>query len=233
METTNNMQGNVDVKSMTKEQRAALLAELQQQEKDDRIARRETYGALRSEFMHEVKTRVTGLVADVRGFRDWLGREADAFTAVMKEYGQVKTEGQSSYTITEVGAPANYDEPDLNFAVYMDEIGNTISTCGDSFSHVITLSPKFRTNDGNIISEHGDVLAYGPFLVGKMTEDGAITLVDSQGIAVAFHLEDGQMQFDYALAPAAYVDEFGRIVTVDFFGRETFLTSPLVNTEAE
>ena len=101
METTNNMQGNVDVKSMTKEQRAALLAELQQQEKDDRIARRETYEALRSEFMHEVKTRVTGLVADVRGFRDWLGREADAFTAVMKEYGQVKTEGQSSYTITD------------------------------------------------------------------------------------------------------------------------------------
>ncbi|WP_191396193.1 hypothetical protein [Flavonifractor sp. An306] len=142
-------------------------------------------------------------------------------------------QADSSYTITEVGAPANYDEPDLNFAVYMDEIGNTISTCGDSFSHVITLSPKFRTNDGNIISEHGDVLAYGPFLVGKMTEDGAITLVDSQGIAVAFHLEDGQMQFDYALAPAAYVDEFGRIVTVDFFGRETFLTSPLVNTEAE
>ena len=34
---------NVDVKSMSKEQRAALLAQLQQEEKDDRIARRETY----------------------------------------------------------------------------------------------------------------------------------------------------------------------------------------------
>ena len=77
----------VDVKSLTKEQRAELLAQLQQEEKDDRIARRETYETLRAEFMHEVKTRVTGLVADVRGFRDWIEREAEAFTAVMKESG--------------------------------------------------------------------------------------------------------------------------------------------------
>ena len=91
----------VDVKSLTKEQRAELLAQLQQQDKDDRIARRETYETLRAEFMHEVKTRVTGLVADVRGFRDWIERETEAFTAVMKEYGQVKSDGQRSYTITD------------------------------------------------------------------------------------------------------------------------------------
>ena len=95
-----NMQ-RVDVKSLTKEQRAELLAQLQQQDKDDRIARRETYETLRAEFMHEVKTRVTGLVADVRGFRDWIERETEAFTAVMKEYGQVKSDGQRSYTITD------------------------------------------------------------------------------------------------------------------------------------
>ena len=95
-----NMQ-NVDVKSMTKEQRAALLAQLQQEEKDDRIARRETYEALRGEFMHEVKARVTGLVTDVKGFRDWVEKETEAFTAVMKEYGQVKSDEQRSYTITD------------------------------------------------------------------------------------------------------------------------------------
>ena len=91
----------VDVKSMSKEQRAALLAQLQQEEKDDRIARRETYEALRGEFMHEVKDRVTGLVADVKGFRQWLEKETEAFTAVMKEYGQVKSDDQRSYTITD------------------------------------------------------------------------------------------------------------------------------------
>ena len=47
---------SVDIKSLSKEQRAALMAQLQQEEKEDRIARRETYEALRGEFMHEVKT---------------------------------------------------------------------------------------------------------------------------------------------------------------------------------
>ena len=44
-----NMEKNnqsVDVKSLSKEQRAALMAQLQQEEKEDRIARRETYEAL-------------------------------------------------------------------------------------------------------------------------------------------------------------------------------------------
>ena len=37
-----NNQG-VDIKSLSKEQRAALMAQLQQEEKEDRIARRDTY----------------------------------------------------------------------------------------------------------------------------------------------------------------------------------------------
>lgn len=91
----------VDIKSMSKEERAELLARLQQEEKDDRIARRETYEALRGAFMQDVKAKVTGLVADVKGFRLWLEKETDGFTSVMKEYGQVKSDGQRSYTITD------------------------------------------------------------------------------------------------------------------------------------
>ena len=89
-----NMEKNnqsVDVKSLSKEQRAALMAQLQQEEKEDRIARRETYEALRGEFMHEVKANVLEMVNAVTGFRGWLEKEADAFTKVMKEYGQVKS----------------------------------------------------------------------------------------------------------------------------------------------
>ena len=92
---------SVDVKSLSKEQRAALMAQLQQEEKEDRIARRETYEALRGEFMQDVKSKVTSLVEDVKGFRGWLEKEADAFTKVMKEYGQVKSDEQRSYTITD------------------------------------------------------------------------------------------------------------------------------------
>ena len=92
---------SVDIKSLSKEQRAALMAQLQQEEKEDRIARRETYEALRGEFMHEVKTNVLEMVNAVTGFRGWLEKEADSFTKVMKEYGQVKSYEQRSYTITD------------------------------------------------------------------------------------------------------------------------------------
>lgn len=92
---------SVDIKSLSKEQRAALMAQLQQEEKEDRIARRETYEALRGEFMHKVKTNVLEMVNAVTGFRGWLEKEADAFTKVMKEYGQVKSDEQRSYTITD------------------------------------------------------------------------------------------------------------------------------------
>lgn len=91
----------VDITSMTKEQRAALLAQLQREEKDERIQKREAYEALRSEFMHEVRKHVEQLVEDVRGFHDWLERETGAFTKLMRDYGQVKSEGQQSYTITD------------------------------------------------------------------------------------------------------------------------------------
>ena len=91
----------VDIKSMSKEQRAELLARLQQEEKEDRLARRETYEALRAEYMHEVEKKVTALVDDVIGFKKWLAAETDGFTAMMKDYGQVKSDGQRSYTITD------------------------------------------------------------------------------------------------------------------------------------
>ena len=57
----------VDIKSLSKEQRAELLARLQ----------------------------------DVTGFKKWLEGETDSFTAVMKEYGQVKSGEQMSYTIVD------------------------------------------------------------------------------------------------------------------------------------
>lgn len=96
---TNNQ--NFDIKSMSKEQKAALLAQLQQEEKEDRVSRRETYEELRAEFMHEVEKKVTALVDNVKGFRKWLATETDGFTAVMKDYGQVKSDEQRSYTITD------------------------------------------------------------------------------------------------------------------------------------
>lgn len=99
METKNE---NLELlKGMSKEQRAALLAQLQIEAKNDRVAKRETYEALRGEFMYDVLTRVNDVEQTVSGFKKWLDDETGAFTKVMREYGAVKNDGQQSYTITD------------------------------------------------------------------------------------------------------------------------------------
>ena len=86
---------------MSKEQRAALLEQLQAEAKNDRQSKRESYEALRGEFMHDVLAKVETVESEVTGFKQWLDAETDAFTKVMREYGAVKNEGQQSYTITD------------------------------------------------------------------------------------------------------------------------------------
>ena len=99
METKNE---NLELlKSMSKEQRAALLAQIQSEAQNDRVAKRESYEALRGQFMYDVLTRVNDVEQTVSGFKKWLDGETSAFTKVMREYGAVKNEGQQSYTITD------------------------------------------------------------------------------------------------------------------------------------
>jgi hypothetical protein len=89
------------VKNLTKEQRAELLAQLQNEVKNDRMAKRESYEGLRSQFMHDVFSKVEKVVSEVSGFKKWLDGETSAFTKMMREYGAVKNDGQQSYTITD------------------------------------------------------------------------------------------------------------------------------------
>ena len=92
---------NVDVTKLSKEQRAALLAELQQQERADRSERRESYEALRHEFLAEVSSRLDDTVALTVALRDGLTLETHACTAGIREDGHVKSDDQRSDTITD------------------------------------------------------------------------------------------------------------------------------------
>ena len=91
----------VDVTKMSAEEKAALRAQLNAEAKNDRLVKRNAYEGLRSEFMQSVRVNVLPLVADALGFKQWLDGEADAFTKVMREYGQVKNSDQRNYTITD------------------------------------------------------------------------------------------------------------------------------------
>ena len=97
-ETT--MEKKVDVSAMSKEEKAALLAQLQTEAQTDRLARRENYEALRREFIKDVKIRVTNIAVQTSDFKKWLDGEAKAFFEVMKDYGQVTRDGQQSYSIS-------------------------------------------------------------------------------------------------------------------------------------
>lgn len=76
----------MNIKDMSKEERAQLLAELQNEEKKNRIERRETYEGLRASFMKEVEENVVELTNAVGLFKEWLAQEVESFVSIMKEY---------------------------------------------------------------------------------------------------------------------------------------------------
>lgn len=95
----------MDINKMTEnlsaEERKALIAKLQQDEKSETISRREAYEQLRKDFVNEVKENTLNIVEQVKDFRDWMDEQSEAFRQVMNEYGQMKKDGQMSYTIQE------------------------------------------------------------------------------------------------------------------------------------
>ncbi len=89
------------LKSMSADERRQLLRELQQQDKEEREARRDAYEGLRAEFMQDVKNKLLPVVEDVKAFRDWIEKEAGAFRETMRDYGRLRREDQSSFTIVD------------------------------------------------------------------------------------------------------------------------------------
>ena len=91
----------VDISQLSEEQKASLLAQLNAEAKNERINKRDADEGLRGEFMHKVEDMLINVTADVKGFKEWLREESSAFVKLMREYGQVKTDEQKNYTITD------------------------------------------------------------------------------------------------------------------------------------
>lgn len=89
------------LKSLTAEEKKDLLEQLKQEEKDVKQSRRDTYEALRHQFMFDVELKLMPTVNDVRAFRDWIEGESGAFRSVMREYGRLRKEDQSSLTVVD------------------------------------------------------------------------------------------------------------------------------------
>ena len=89
------------LKEMSAVDRKKLLEDLKQEEKQAAIERRGAYEALRSQFVIDVKNRLFPVVEEVKGFREWIEKEADTFREVMREYGQLRKDEQLSFTLAD------------------------------------------------------------------------------------------------------------------------------------
>lgn len=90
---------SVDLSAMSAEEKAALLAQLQSEAQTNRLSRREAYESLRKDFLQTVKESVTTTAEHVGAFKKQLDELVKTFVEVMREYGQVKNDSQTSYTI--------------------------------------------------------------------------------------------------------------------------------------
>lgn len=88
-----------ELKKMTAQERKELFKQLEAEEKQERVAKRETYETLRSELLKQVESRLQTLTEEVADFKLWLDGECRAFKQVMNEYGQLRSEEQRSFTI--------------------------------------------------------------------------------------------------------------------------------------
>jgi hypothetical protein len=93
---------NVDVKALSKEERAALQEQLRQIDQNEAQSRRDAYEGIRASFMTEVWQHLHPVTNDVAYFREWLEGECKAFRETMRDYGKLrKGDTQKSYTIVE------------------------------------------------------------------------------------------------------------------------------------
>lgn len=89
------------LKGMTADERKQLLEDLKQEERQAALQRRDAYESLRANFMQDLKNKLVPVVEEVKGFREWIEQETDAFREVMREYGQLRKNEQLSFTLVD------------------------------------------------------------------------------------------------------------------------------------
>lgn len=88
-----------ELKKMTAQERKDLLRQLEQEERKERLNKRESYEQLRKEFLLSIEERLHTIVKNVTEFKEWLDGECESFRDVMAEYGQMRNAQQRSFTL--------------------------------------------------------------------------------------------------------------------------------------
>lgn len=152
--------------------------------------------------------------------------DEDGETVVVPAIGDaIRMDKNGTIIVTDEDGNETVFAPYLAPALCMDEMGNLIYA-EDGFSVVSMLSDAFETDaDGNIV-DGMQTIGKAPFVVGKWAEDGKITLVDAEDNILYFELVDGKVELVAMMTPAIYMDGNGVVISVDYFGRETVISTP-------
>ena len=90
-----------DINKMSAEELMALAKKRKEEESKQASLQREAYEGIRAEFAHNVHHKIKELAQNVRDAYEYVVGESTSFKEVMKEYGQLRRDGQLSYTIIE------------------------------------------------------------------------------------------------------------------------------------
>ena len=80
---------------LSAEEKKQLLKELQNEEKQERVGKRNAYEALRKELLLQVESKLLAVAL----FKEWLNKECESFKEVMSEYGQLRKSEQRNFTL--------------------------------------------------------------------------------------------------------------------------------------
>lgn len=90
---------NIDLSALTADQLEGLLQKKRAEERNNTLLKREAYEGIRADVVKRIEEKTKEVVYDVTCLFKFVQDEATAFYDVMKEYGQLRREGQMSYKI--------------------------------------------------------------------------------------------------------------------------------------
>lgn len=103
----------IDLSKLSQAELDELSNHLNSEKKRKASERREAYESLRAGFMFEIRNMVLPLVSDVKAFHEFIEKNATTFRDIMREYGQLKTDAQLTYTL---------DDGNFRFAVKSNKV---------------------------------------------------------------------------------------------------------------
>ena len=90
-----------DLSKLTSKDLEALLAKKREEEHRQALDKRAAYEGIRAELVQKVENKVRSVCDEVKGLHAFCVDEIGAFRQVLAEYGQLRREGQMSFTVQE------------------------------------------------------------------------------------------------------------------------------------